>query len=171
MLQGFSGSYSVNAWKFKVFSCCCREMSISSGYNLKLDRCVAQPGSALAWGARGRRFESFHTDQIIMKSTGYSRNAVTRLSFAVAPTTPYAASKGGARSGFFDLYPSILRFHLLFRTKNQLLTAITRMFGQAHQGHKCSACGGGNQHGFDRLFLDKFHGTLRRLQCLLTQMT
>jgi putative addiction module killer protein len=23
---------------------------------------VAQPGSALAWGARGRRFESFHTD-------------------------------------------------------------------------------------------------------------
>jgi hypothetical protein len=24
---------------------------------------VAQPGSALAWGARGRRFESFHTDQ------------------------------------------------------------------------------------------------------------
>ena len=23
---------------------------------------MAQPGSALAWGARGRRFESFHTD-------------------------------------------------------------------------------------------------------------
>ena len=27
-------------------------------------RCVAQPGSALAWGARGRRFESFHTDHM-----------------------------------------------------------------------------------------------------------
>jgi hypothetical protein len=26
---------------------------------------VAQPGSALAWGARGRRFESFHTDHNI----------------------------------------------------------------------------------------------------------
>ena len=24
---------------------------------------MAQPGSALAWGARGRRFESFHADQ------------------------------------------------------------------------------------------------------------
>ena len=34
----------------------------SPGYNCGL-RCVAQPGSALAWGARGRRFESFHTDQ------------------------------------------------------------------------------------------------------------
>ncbi len=32
------------------------------GYNRGF-RCVAQPGSALAWGARGRRFESFHTDQ------------------------------------------------------------------------------------------------------------
>ena len=27
-------------------------------------RGVAQPGSALAWGARGRRFESFRPDQI-----------------------------------------------------------------------------------------------------------
>ena len=26
-------------------------------------RGVAQPGSALAWGARGRRFESFRSDQ------------------------------------------------------------------------------------------------------------
>lgn len=26
-------------------------------------RSVAQSGSALAWGARGRRFESFHSDQ------------------------------------------------------------------------------------------------------------
>ena len=32
-------------------------------YNKRL-RCVAQPGSALAWGARGRRFESFHTDHM-----------------------------------------------------------------------------------------------------------
>jgi hypothetical protein len=36
---------------------------VAAGYNLSLIRCVAQPGSALAWGARGRRFESFHTDQ------------------------------------------------------------------------------------------------------------
>ena len=46
-------------------------MSISSGYNLKLDRCVAQPGSALAWGARGRRFESFHTDQMNIRVSRY----------------------------------------------------------------------------------------------------
>ena len=31
---------------------------------IRLERCVAQPGSALAWGARGRRFESFHTDHM-----------------------------------------------------------------------------------------------------------
>ena len=37
--------------------------ALSRRYNTRLDRCVAQPGSALAWGARGRRFESFHTDQ------------------------------------------------------------------------------------------------------------
>ncbi len=29
---------------------------------------MAQPGSALAWGARGRRFESFHTDQLKKQS-------------------------------------------------------------------------------------------------------
>ena len=27
-------------------------------------RCVAQLGSALRWGRRGRRFESYHTDQL-----------------------------------------------------------------------------------------------------------
>ena len=27
-------------------------------------RCVAQPGSALSWGVRGRRFKSSHTDQL-----------------------------------------------------------------------------------------------------------
>ncbi len=32
------------------------------GYNSGLRR-VAQPGSALAWGARGREFESRHADQ------------------------------------------------------------------------------------------------------------
>ena len=37
-------------------------LGVPEGYNSLL-RCVAQPGSALAWGARGRRFESFHTDQ------------------------------------------------------------------------------------------------------------
>ena len=36
-------------------------------------RRVAQPGSALAWGARGREFESRHADHLFpMKSTGYS---------------------------------------------------------------------------------------------------
>ena len=34
------------------------------GYNARLRR-VAQPGSALAWGARGREFESRHADQKI----------------------------------------------------------------------------------------------------------
>src|SRR5690606_14264298 len=34
-------------------------------------RGVAQPGSALAWGARGRRFESFRSDQHIQ---GLARN-------------------------------------------------------------------------------------------------
>ena len=28
---------------------------------------MAQSGSALAWGARGRRFESFHSDQKITR--------------------------------------------------------------------------------------------------------
>ena len=31
---------------------------------IKPSRGVAQPGSALAWGARGRRFKSFRPDQI-----------------------------------------------------------------------------------------------------------
>src|SRR5690606_16909105 len=34
-------------------------------------RGVAQPGSALAWGARGRRFESFRSDQ---QTQGLTRN-------------------------------------------------------------------------------------------------
>ena len=32
-------------------------------YNLALQR-VAQPGSALPWGGRGRKFESSHADQL-----------------------------------------------------------------------------------------------------------
>ena len=35
----------------------------NSRYTLGLRR-VAQPGSALAWGARGREFESRHADQL-----------------------------------------------------------------------------------------------------------
>ena len=35
----------------------------SAGYNSRLSRGVAQPGSALAWGARGREFESRRPDQ------------------------------------------------------------------------------------------------------------
>ena len=31
-------------------------------------RCVAQLGSALRWGRRGRRFESYHTDQLNLPS-------------------------------------------------------------------------------------------------------
>ena len=27
---------------------------------------MAQPGSALAWGARGRKFESCYTDQVLI---------------------------------------------------------------------------------------------------------
>jgi hypothetical protein len=30
----------------------------------RFGRCVAQLGSALRWGRRGRRFESYHTDQL-----------------------------------------------------------------------------------------------------------
>ena len=37
--------------------------------------------SLLVWGARGRRFESFHTDHFFDMSTGYSSNAVTRFHF------------------------------------------------------------------------------------------
>ena len=45
---------------------------------------MAQPGSALAWGARGRRFESFHTDHFLpMKSTGYGFRAIARFSLSV----------------------------------------------------------------------------------------
>ena len=40
---------------------------------------MAQPGSALAWGARGRRFESFHTDHINQRVT--DKKSVTRFDF------------------------------------------------------------------------------------------
>ena len=35
------------------------------GYNIRVFRGVAQPGRVLAWGARGRRFESCHPDHKI----------------------------------------------------------------------------------------------------------
>ena len=38
---------------------CCRESLKKSLFR----RGVAQPGSALAWGARGRRFKSYRPDQ------------------------------------------------------------------------------------------------------------
>ncbi len=46
--------------------------SLVNGLNLdytKSNRGVAQPGSALAWGARGPGFESRHPDQYIQKGT------------------------------------------------------------------------------------------------------
>src|SRR5690606_12893507 len=43
-------------------------------------RGVAQPGSALAWGARGRVFESLRPDQIILKKS--SHLAVTGFFYA-----------------------------------------------------------------------------------------
>jgi hypothetical protein len=39
-----------------------------------LGRGVAQPGSALAWGARGRRFKSSRPDQIYRVLSGYIGN-------------------------------------------------------------------------------------------------
>ena len=43
-------------------------LTLKHGYNSILRR-VAQPGSALAWGARGREFESRHADQTIRVSS------------------------------------------------------------------------------------------------------
>ena len=34
-------------------------------------RSVAQPGSALAWGARGRKFESCRSDQKVLAEAGW----------------------------------------------------------------------------------------------------
>ena len=46
--------------------------SVANRNNLRklrsFGRCVAQLGSALRWGRRGRRFESYHTDQLILNS-------------------------------------------------------------------------------------------------------
>jgi hypothetical protein len=37
-------------------------------------RDVAQPGSALRSGRRGRRFESCHPDQLILKSFAFAKD-------------------------------------------------------------------------------------------------
>jgi hypothetical protein len=42
------------------------------GYHLGYGRGVAQPGSALAWGARGRKFESCRPDQYLRDAGGTS---------------------------------------------------------------------------------------------------
>jgi hypothetical protein len=54
---------------------------------------VAQPGSALAWGARGREFESRHPDQI--------------LTLPVFPVK----SRGSQDHGFFVFYNALLSTH------------------------------------------------------------
>ena len=41
--------------------------------NLQL-RGVAQPGSVLAWGASGRRFESSRPDQYLLRFFGFELN-------------------------------------------------------------------------------------------------
>lgn len=41
-------------------------------YHLRYGRGVAQPGSALAWGARGRKFESCRPDQFLLDAGGTS---------------------------------------------------------------------------------------------------
>ena len=56
---------------------------------------MAQPGSALAWGARGRRFESFHTDHINQRVT--DQKSVTR--FALCFRLPSKGGKKGTRVG------------------------------------------------------------------------
>ncbi len=59
--EGGEGVYrSALAGKFFRFPSC--RLKISP-YNLASVRGVAQPGSALAWGARGREFESRRPDQ------------------------------------------------------------------------------------------------------------
>ena len=49
----FSTGFTVFVYKFFV--------------RMKLDRNVAQPGRALALGAGGRRFESYHSDHFLFK--------------------------------------------------------------------------------------------------------
>lgn len=51
-------------------------------YTARLRRGVAQPGSALAWGARGREFESRHPDQRNQRVS--SRKGLTLLTFWAA---------------------------------------------------------------------------------------
>src|SRR5690606_19196638 len=65
-------------------------------YSLSLRRGVAQPGSALAWGARGREFESRHPDQ---SSQRVSRKLLTLSCFwACFPQI----QPGAAQAGRFD---------------------------------------------------------------------
>ena len=51
-------------------------------------RRVAQPGSALAWGARGREFESRHADHFenpldLQNQVGFSVFAVISITFVI----------------------------------------------------------------------------------------
>ncbi len=61
-------------------------------YNSALSRDVAQLGSALQWGCRGRRFESSHPDQylILFQFGGYLFLS-TRVNSTI-PTSPELTS-------------------------------------------------------------------------------
>ena len=63
------------------------------GYNSRLRR-VAQPGSALAWGARGREFESRHADHQNQRVT--SHKDVARFSLG-----PRSIKRNKAKSPTF----------------------------------------------------------------------
>ena len=54
-------------------------------------RDVAQSGSALEWGSRGRRFKSFHPDQ---KLQALTVNAVGAFSVGVPPGFPGKENAG-----------------------------------------------------------------------------
>ena len=57
-------------------------------------RSVAQSGSALAWGARGRRFESFHSDQKFNSPVIFDRAVFCLCLFQTLYSKRFSQSKG-----------------------------------------------------------------------------
>ena len=69
------------------------------------DRGVAQPGSALVWGASGRRFKSYRPDQFSLAYTNVLRAlfcAVTAGSQFNTESSPKVASANAACSPFIS---------------------------------------------------------------------
>src|SRR3989304_5487543 len=78
----------------------------SAKINISTDRDVAQPGSALAWGARGRWFESSRPDQD--PTRGYETGSRGPPRQGAAPPQPLAVPRPSV-AGREDLPPRLLR--------------------------------------------------------------